>query len=231
MMVAMPAVIWLLAPGFTDDKSIFDLAVTFGRITFPYLVFISLASLYGGVLNGIDRFAEVAFTPVLLNLALIGACSASRRSCPTPATPLRSASRSRACCNGCGCCGPAARDGVGMKLGAAALHRAGAAAGAARHAGGDRRRRAAGRLDARRGLGLAAAGRFDLGALLRRSHHAAAARRDRHRHRHGAAAAARPPAPRRRRPTRRWPTRTAPSSSACCSACPRPPLSGSWPSR
>jgi len=73
MMIVMPAVIWLLAPGLSDDRSIFDLAVTFGRITFPYLVFISLASLYGGVLNGIDRFAEVAFTPVLLNLALIGA--------------------------------------------------------------------------------------------------------------------------------------------------------------
>jgi putative peptidoglycan lipid II flippase len=72
MMVAMPAVIWLLAPGLSGDPSIFDLAVTFGRITFPYLVFISLASLYGGVLNGIDRFAEVAFTPVLLNLAMIG---------------------------------------------------------------------------------------------------------------------------------------------------------------
>jgi putative peptidoglycan lipid II flippase len=72
MMLAMPAVIWLLAPGLSDNKSIFDLAVTFSRITFPYLVFISLASLYGGVLNGIDRFAEVAFTPVLLNLAMIG---------------------------------------------------------------------------------------------------------------------------------------------------------------
>ena len=73
MMLAMPAVVWVMAPGFTGDKSIFDLAVTFGRITFPYLVFISLAALYGGVLNGIDRFAEVAFTPVLLNIALIGA--------------------------------------------------------------------------------------------------------------------------------------------------------------
>jgi putative peptidoglycan lipid II flippase len=73
MMLAMPAVIWVMAPGFTGEKSIFDLAVTFGRITFPYLVFISLAALYGGVLNGIDRFAEVAFTPVLLNIALIGA--------------------------------------------------------------------------------------------------------------------------------------------------------------
>jgi putative peptidoglycan lipid II flippase len=72
MMIAMPAVIWVMAPGFTGETSVFDLAVTFGRITFPYLVFISLASLYGGVLNGIDRFAEVAFTPVLLNIALIG---------------------------------------------------------------------------------------------------------------------------------------------------------------
>jgi putative peptidoglycan lipid II flippase len=72
MMLAMPAVIWVMAPGFTSDKSIFDLAVTFGRITFPYLVFISLASLYGGVLNSIERFAEVAFTPVLLNIVMIG---------------------------------------------------------------------------------------------------------------------------------------------------------------
>jgi putative peptidoglycan lipid II flippase len=72
MMLIMPAVIWVMAPGFTSDKSIFDLAVTFGRITFPYLVFISLASLYGGVLNSIERFAEVAFTPVLLNIVMIG---------------------------------------------------------------------------------------------------------------------------------------------------------------
>jgi len=49
------------------------MAVEFGRITFPYLLFISLASLYGGVLNSIDRFAHVAATPILLNLALIGA--------------------------------------------------------------------------------------------------------------------------------------------------------------
>ena len=72
MVLIMPAVIWVMAPGFTDDKTIFEAAVTYGRITFPYLVFISLASLYGGVLNSIDRFAEVAFTPVLLNVALIG---------------------------------------------------------------------------------------------------------------------------------------------------------------
>jgi putative peptidoglycan lipid II flippase len=72
MMLAMPAVIWVMAPGFTNDPAIFDKAVSYGRITFPYLVFISLASLYGGVLNSIDRFAEVAFTPTLLNITLIG---------------------------------------------------------------------------------------------------------------------------------------------------------------
>src|SRR5690349_20585395 len=73
MILAMPGVVTLMAPGLSDDRPTFDLAVEFGRITFPYLVFISLASLYGGVLNSIDRFAEVAVTPVLLNIAMIGA--------------------------------------------------------------------------------------------------------------------------------------------------------------
>ena len=60
-------------PGMRDDAPTFAMAVEFGRIAFPYLLFISLASLYGGVLNSIDRFAHVAATPILLNLALIGA--------------------------------------------------------------------------------------------------------------------------------------------------------------
>ena len=72
LMIGMPVAMWLLAPGLSGDKATFDLAVTLGRISFPYLIFISLAALYGGVLNGIDRFAEVAVTPVLLNLAMIG---------------------------------------------------------------------------------------------------------------------------------------------------------------
>lgn len=69
----MPWVISLMAPGLRDDPSTFGLAVEFGRIAFPYLLFISLASLYGGVLNAVDRFAHVAATPILLNVALIGA--------------------------------------------------------------------------------------------------------------------------------------------------------------
>ncbi len=98
-------------------KPIFDLAVTFGRITFPYLVFISLASLYGGVLNGIDRFAEVAFTPVLLNIAAdrrgAGADADAAR---LRAIPPRSALPWRASCNGCGCSIRAGATASRMKL-------------------------------------------------------------------------------------------------------------------
>src|SRR5580704_9675029 len=71
LMLGMPLVMALLAPGMRPAS--FAMAVEFGRITFPYLLFISLVSLYGGVLNSIDRFAHVAATPILLNLALIGA--------------------------------------------------------------------------------------------------------------------------------------------------------------
>ncbi len=73
LILAMPWVVALLAPGMRDYAPTFAMAVEFGRIAFPYLLFISLTALYGGVLNGIDRFAHVAATPVLLSLALIGA--------------------------------------------------------------------------------------------------------------------------------------------------------------
>ena len=73
LMIGMPWVLAALAPGMRDETATFAMAVEFGRIAFPYLLFISLASLYGGVLNSIDSFAHVAATPVLLNLTLIGA--------------------------------------------------------------------------------------------------------------------------------------------------------------
>jgi putative peptidoglycan lipid II flippase len=73
LIAAMPWVMALLAPGLRDDPATFAAAVEFGRVAFPYLLFISLVSLYGGVLNGIERFAHVAATPVLLNLTLIAA--------------------------------------------------------------------------------------------------------------------------------------------------------------
>lgn len=70
--LAAPLLVWLLAPGFGDDPGKLDLTADLLRITFPYLFFISLVALAGGVLNTFGRFAAPAFTPVLLNLALIG---------------------------------------------------------------------------------------------------------------------------------------------------------------
>lgn len=72
-LVATPWIVRLLAPGFVEDPTRFDLAVTLTRITFPYLLFITLVTLIGGVLNAHGRFAAAAAAPVLLNLSLIGA--------------------------------------------------------------------------------------------------------------------------------------------------------------
>ena len=73
MQAGMPWVMHVLAPGFVDQPEKFELAVTFTRLTFSYLLFISLVSLLGGVLNSMQRFAAVAATPVLLNVCLITA--------------------------------------------------------------------------------------------------------------------------------------------------------------
>jgi putative peptidoglycan lipid II flippase len=68
-----PAILDVIAPGFRADPAKFALAVDLTRIMFPYLLFISLTALQGGVLNSLERFAATAFTPVLLNLFLIAA--------------------------------------------------------------------------------------------------------------------------------------------------------------
>ena len=67
----MPWVLDVIAPGFADDPELYSLSVELSRITFPYLFFISIVSLLGGVLNSYDKFASVAFAPVLLNVALV----------------------------------------------------------------------------------------------------------------------------------------------------------------
>ena len=66
-----PGVIALLAPGFKDDPGRFGLAVELTRITFPYLLLVSLVTLYGGMLNALGRFASAAAAPILLNLSMI----------------------------------------------------------------------------------------------------------------------------------------------------------------
>ena len=70
--LAMPALVWAMASGFAGDQR-FDLAVSFGRITFCYIFFISLFVMLAGVLNAHGRFAEAGFVPVLMNLVFIAA--------------------------------------------------------------------------------------------------------------------------------------------------------------
>jgi putative peptidoglycan lipid II flippase len=66
-----PALIKLLAPGFTADPGRFTLAVELTRITFPYLLLVSLVTLYAGILNAMSRFAAAAAAPILLNLTMM----------------------------------------------------------------------------------------------------------------------------------------------------------------
>lgn len=68
-----PGVTYLFAPGFHKIADKFDLASDMLRLTFPYLLLISLTALVGSVLNSYGRFGAPAFTPVLLNVVLIGA--------------------------------------------------------------------------------------------------------------------------------------------------------------
>src|SRR5919201_1731837 len=68
-----PAVISLLAPGFSEDPGRFALATELTRITFPYLLLMSLVTLYGGILNALARFAAAAAAPILLNVSMMAA--------------------------------------------------------------------------------------------------------------------------------------------------------------
>lgn len=71
--IGAPALMWLFAPGFADTPEKFALGVEMLRWTFPYLLLISLVAFAGGILNTYGRFAVPAFTPVWLNVCLIGA--------------------------------------------------------------------------------------------------------------------------------------------------------------
>jgi putative peptidoglycan lipid II flippase len=71
-LVFMPFVVEALAPGFVNDPGRFTLAVEFTRITFPYLMLMTLVTIYSGILNARERFAAAAAAPILLNLAMIG---------------------------------------------------------------------------------------------------------------------------------------------------------------
>ena len=66
-----PFLVYIIAPGFYDNPDKFSLAVELTRITFPFLLFVSLSSLLSGVLNTNNKFAAAAAAPIILNIILI----------------------------------------------------------------------------------------------------------------------------------------------------------------
>ena len=70
--ILMPLFVFLIAPGFEGDSQKMELAITLTRITFPFLLFISLASFFSAILNSHNKFAIASAAPIILNLLLIG---------------------------------------------------------------------------------------------------------------------------------------------------------------
>lgn len=86
--VLMPALVWILAPGFSADPEKFDLAVLLSRITFPYLLCMSVVAFLSGILNTFRRFAAAALAPVVLNVVMIAVLAAIGLSNLLPGTAL-----------------------------------------------------------------------------------------------------------------------------------------------
>ncbi len=68
----MPVFVSLIAPGFVEDTKKIELAIDLTRITFPFLMFVSLSSFFSAILNSHNRFAAASAAPIILNLVLIG---------------------------------------------------------------------------------------------------------------------------------------------------------------
>jgi len=86
--IAMPQIMNVLAPGFRADPATFQLAIDLTRLTFPYLLFMALTALFGGILNSVGRFAAAAAAPVVLNIILITALLTLRAVTETPGHAL-----------------------------------------------------------------------------------------------------------------------------------------------
>ena len=67
----MPGFVKIIAPGFSDDKEKMQLAINLTRLTFPFLLFICLASFLSAILNSHNKFAAAAAAPIILNILLI----------------------------------------------------------------------------------------------------------------------------------------------------------------
>ena len=66
-----PYLVYLIAPGFIENGEKFNLAIELTRITFPFLLFVSVSSFFSGILNSNNRFAAAAAAPIILNFILI----------------------------------------------------------------------------------------------------------------------------------------------------------------
>jgi putative peptidoglycan lipid II flippase len=86
--LAAPWLVYVLAGGFAQTPGKVDLTASMIRIVFPYILFVSLVSLAGGVLNVYRKFAVPAFTPVLLNLSIIGGAIFLAPYCDPPIVAL-----------------------------------------------------------------------------------------------------------------------------------------------
>lgn len=100
-MLAAPWVIMVTAPGFADTADKFALTTQLLRITFPYILLISLASLVGAILNTWNRFSIPAFAPTFLNISVIGFALFAAPYFNPPVLALAWQSPSAACCNWC----------------------------------------------------------------------------------------------------------------------------------
>ena len=69
--IFMPAFVSMIAPGFVDDVDKMNLAIYLTRITFPFLLFICIASFFAAILNSHNKFAAAAAAPIILNIVLI----------------------------------------------------------------------------------------------------------------------------------------------------------------
>ncbi len=78
VIIFMPQAMVVLAPGFSEKPEVFALAVKYGRITFPYLMLVSVVALLAGVLNSSKRFAPGAAAPIAFNLLAIAALLLAR---------------------------------------------------------------------------------------------------------------------------------------------------------
>ena len=68
----MPVFVSLIAPGFVENREKIELAINLTRITFPFLLFVSLSSFFAAILNSHNKFAAASAAPIILNLVLIG---------------------------------------------------------------------------------------------------------------------------------------------------------------